>query len=586
MKTKKISRCVAGLTICISIASCGGGGSSSSASTIPPNQAPPPSTSTPSGPTVESVTPSLVANQLAIGGCEQGNAVTMAFNDVSESAGLCYSVKNSDTDGIASRVGAGIAVNDIDQNGTLEVYVSHGRDSKGKLMSLDTNYTFADITPQSGIALSGNDHAANFIDLDADGDQDFISIQQNPPYIQFFANQGAGKFNNISHLVDITFSKVAYSMAAGDMDLDGDLDLFFSHWHPENKQHRNEYLWENLLPGSYKDISDMIELEPFGTDPDAEDAKEYSFTPTFADINDDHYPDIMLAADWSTSQSLINNAGTGFIDATHIAVIKDRAGMGTSVADYDNDGDLDWFVTSIGDTREEFLRIGLFDGNRLYRNEGGGDFLNMTDYAGVRQGYWAWGSCFADINNDGYEDLFIVNGYNGWTEDQYQSGHFTRFVGTRALMYINQKDGTFLEQSAELGIEHTGMGRGLACYDYDRDGDIDLLIANNGASPTLYRNDSDAQSKHFINIRLKGLRENPQAVGARIYLKTSGTNQMRELQLGNHFVSQNPVEAHFGLDGSETIEEVRIQWPGTSTDDSVITNLEVDRFVVVHHPDL
>lgn len=586
VKASRFFQRLAGFSVCVIISSCGGSGSSSAPSSESPSLSPPP-VATPSGPTVNMSPPRQLTNQLAIGGCQQGNASSnMPFNDVSQSAGLCYSVKINELDSIAARVGGGIAVNDIDQDGMLDVYVSHGRDSKGRLMRLNTDYSFEDVTPQSGIVLSNTDHAANFIDLDADGDQDFISIQEDAPYIEFFANQGQSKFNNITHLVDINFSKVAFSMAAGDVDLDGDLDLFFSHWDPANRQHSREFLWQQLGPGIYQDISDTVELEPFNRARAAEEESEYSFTPIFADTNDDHFPDLLLAADFGSSQFLENNAGTGFVDKTLIPVVTDRAGMGSAVADYDNDGDLDWFVSAIGDPREEFLTVGLFNGNRLYQNDGDGNFLNLTDYANVRQGFWAWGSCFADINNDGFEDLFVVNGYNGWTEEQAQSGNFERFKETSALLYINQQDGTFVEQASELGVEHTGMGRGLACYDYDRDGDVDLLIANNGASPTLYRNDSDATSKHFVNIRLKGLRDNPQAVGARIYLKTSDTSQMRELQLGNHYVSQNPVEAHFGLAGNANIEEVRIRWPGTGTDDSILTDIPVDHFIVVDHPEL
>ncbi len=589
LNANKFPRALLGLSICLLLVSCGGsGGSSQTTTSSPPaNLSPPPPEAAPQGPIVEMASSPASSSQLAAGGCQQSNSDTgKAFIDVSLAAGFCYAVAKSPEDSIPARVGGGVAVADFDQDGMLDVYVSHGRDSKGKLLRLNSDFSFEDVTQDSGIVLNSTDHAANFIDLDEDGDQDFISIQEDAPYIEFFANQGESKFTNITHLVDIEFSKIAHSMAAGDIDLDGDLDLFFSHWHPDNKQTAKEFLWQNLGQGAYQDITDTVDLEPFNRANAAEEDEEYSFTPIFADTNDDSYPDLLLAADWSTSQFLTNNAGAGFVDQTLTAVVTDRAGMGAAVADYDNDGDLDWFVSAIGDTREEFLTIGLFNGNRLYQNDGQGNFLNMTDFADVRQGYWAWGSCFADVNNDGYEDLFVVNGYNGWTEEQAQSGSFDRFETTPALMYINQQDGTFVEQAAELGIEHTGMGRGLACYDYDRDGDVDLLIANNGASPTLYRNDSDATTKHFINVRLKGLKENPQAVGARIYVKTSNTNQMRELQLGNHYVSQNPVEAHFGLAGSVTIEEIRIKWPGTTAEDSVLTDIPVDNFILVHHPDL
>jgi hypothetical protein len=570
------------ITAFLILSGCGGG---SSQNTSPSTAANSP-TPLVSQPTVDIFPAQTNNTPLAAGGCGINQTSNNGqFTDVTAAAGLCYTVNSSASDSTASRVGGGIAVNDINADNNLDIYVTHGRDSTGKLFQLNNQFVFEDITATSGLNVTSTNYAASFIDLDADGDQDLISIQDENPFIQFFANQGQNQYTDISHLIDITFSKVAYSMAAGDVDLDGDLDLFFAHWDPDNKQNRWEYLWQQDGPGVYQDISQNLELEAFDAGIEAADDDEYSFTPIFADINNDRFPDLLVAADWGTSQYLVNNAGSNFVDDTIPAVISDRAGMGAAVADYDNDGDLDWFVSAIGDVREEFLKIGLLNGNRLYRNDGQGNFLNMTDYAQVRQGYWAWGSCFADINNDGYEDLFIVNGYNGWNEEQQQSGNFEKYSATRALLYVNQQDGRFKEQSTDLGVEHTGMGRGLVCYDYDRDGDIDLLIANNGASPTLLRNDSETSTQHFLNVRLKGLIDNPQAVGARIYLNTVNTNQMRELQLGSHFVSQNPVEAHFGMTADDTIEELRIKWPGTNTEDTVLNNVTLDRFMVIHHPD-
>jgi hypothetical protein len=129
------------------------------------------------------------------------------------------------------------------------------------------------------------------------------------------------------------------------------------------------------------------------------------------------------------------------------------------------------------------------------------------------------------------------------------------------------------------------MGRGLACYDYDRDGDLDMLIANSGEAPSLYRNNSFADGNNFLNIRLRGTRDNPHAVGARILVSADGREQMRELQLGNNYISQNPVEAHFGLGDSEFVDTVRIVWPGLEGSVSEIRNVQPNQFLVVHQPD-
>lgn len=573
------------------LAACGGGGGGSTTAPV----APAPTTPAPTTPTTPDPAPQpytvmpmrAEANTLSVGGCDDSASDTgLAFSNVSMAAGLCYEVATSPEDGIPARVAGGIAVHDINADGMLDVYVTHGRNTNGKMFTLGTGDNFSDVTESAGIAISATDHSAAFIDVDRDGLSDLLSLQEAEPWIQVYKNNGDGQFSEISEDVDLSLSKAAYSVAAGDIDGDADLDIFFAHWDPENEQSRWEFLFQNTGANSFSDISDMVELEDFdAADPEAL-ADQFSFTPIFADINQDQLPDLLLAADWSTSQVLMNNGDSNFVDQTLPVVINDRAGMGATVADYDNDGDLDWFVSAIGDTREEFLTIGLFDGNRLYQNDGDGNFLNMTDYADVRQGYWAWGTCFADVNNDGYDDLLVVNGYNGWTEEQAQSGNFTQFISTPARLYINQKDGTFSEESEAMGIDHTYMGRGLACYDYDRDGDIDFLIANSGESPTLYRNDSAAAGKGFINIKLNGLPLNPSAVGAKIYVTAGELSMFKELQLGNHYVSQNPIEAHFGLDSASEIDEIRIVWPGLAAQETVITGVEANQFIQIDHPDL
>ncbi|MDH3512449.1 MAG: CRTAC1 family protein, partial [Gammaproteobacteria bacterium] len=490
-------------------------------------------------------------------------------------------------DSTSSRVSGGVAVSDYNADGRLDIYVTQGRNSPGRLFNLQADRSFADVTEQAGVNTESVGNGGVFFDVDLDGLPDLISVQDGPTYLQIFGNDGDGTFSDITDSTGILLTKPSFSIAAGDYDLDGDLDLFFAHWAPYTKQDRWEFFWQNQGDGTFTDVSNIADIGRFPADDsglDLPEDMEFSFTPIFADFNQDRYPDILLASDFSSSQVLVNNSGAGLVDTTPL-LVDDRAGMGAAVADYDNDGDLDWFVSAIGDTREEFLVIGLFNGNRLYQNVGAGNFANVTDFAGVRQGYWAWGSCFADFNNDGYQDLFIVNGFDGMTEEQSVSRNYENFNEDPALLYINNGDGTFTDRATELGVSHTAMGRGLVCYDYDRDGDLDMLIANSGEAPSLYRNNSFAGSNNFLNIRLHGRPDNPHAVGAQIYVSTNGQEQMRELQLGNNYISQNPVEAHFGLGTSQMVDKVRIVWPGLEASVSELTNVEANRFLVVHQPE-
>jgi hypothetical protein len=575
------------LIAAMALSACGGGSSSS----------PEPAPSTPVLPPAVEEKTLLVDTFLADTSMQISAAVTFdcdnvetdssaAFNDVSQSVGLCYPGSTSPEDSTTSRVSGGIAVTDYNNDGRLDVYVTHGRNTLGKLFSLQSDGRFLDTTQQAGITTKSAGHGGAFFDINQDGQVDLLSIQEEPTVLQVFANNGNGTFTDITETTGLNLTKSTLSVAAGDHDLDGDLDLFFSHWIPFGKQSRWEFLYQNQGNATFNDISDIVDISSFtpvvaGEEPQL--GREYSFTPIFADINDDRFPDILLSSDYSTSQVLVNSGGTAYIDTTPNTV-NDNSGMGGAVGDYDNDGDLDWFVSAIGEIREG-LSSSPYSGSRLYQNDGLGNVTNVTDTAGVEQSYWGWGSCFADFNNDGHLDLFTVNGFDGMTEEQAVNRAYENYNNDRAVLYINNGDGTFTERGVELGITHTAMARGLACYDYDRDGDLDMLISNSGEAPSLFRNNNFSAGNNFLNIRLKGHSSNPQAVGARIYISLKGQEQMRELQLGNNYVSQDAVEAHFGLGENEIVDQVRIVWPGLEGEVSELNNVDANRFLLIHQPD-
>ena len=226
--------------------------------------------------------------------------------------------------------------------------------------------------------------------------------------------------------------------------------------------------------------------------------------------------------------------------------------MGAAVGDFDNDMDLDWFVSSIWAAAETtaFQRVGI-TGNRLYRNDGGGNFDDATEQSGVRNGSWGWGACFMDFNNDGYLDIFHVNGFG------LEPFEAPEFFNDRSRLFVSNGDGTFSEVAIELELIDTGEGRGIVCFDYDKDGDIDIFIANNGQSPSLFRNDG-GNNNNFINIKLGGISPNTEGIGARVYIEVKGGKQMREIQAGSNFVSQNPAVAHFGISDAEIIDNIQV----------------------------
>ncbi len=245
------------------------------------------------------------------------------------------------------------------------------------------------------------------------------------------------------------------------------------------------------------------------------------------------------------------------MDITNPAVITDENGMGAALADYDEDGDIDFFVTSIWDPDGVPNGNWGTTGNRLYRNRGDGTFEDATDAAGVRQGYWGWGACFADFDNDGDLDLFHTNGF--------PANAATEFHLDPARLFLSRGDGTFAESSATYGPLQPGQGRGVICFDADRDGDLDLLVPQNSDRHLFFRNEgppNDAASgRAWLDVRLQQEGANTQGVGALVSLWAAGRKQTRLILPGSNFLSQNPAEAHFGLGNAGQVDRVEVRWP-------------------------
>jgi enediyne biosynthesis protein E4 len=546
------------LVLLLGIASCGGGGGGS-ALELPPRPTPDANSDNSSNniPVVEPLAHCEVSSE--------DNGEGGFFRNVTTELGLCYDATVADSDPTeAEKTGGGLGLGDIDNDGHPELYVAHGRDTQGKLFSFDGE-RFVE-REETGIELRSMDLAGYFIDIDIDGFKDFISVQYEG--VQVLINDGTGHFVEWTGVTRIDHRSATWSMAAADYDLDGDVDLFFSHWGTGRIDGETEYLWNNDGTGIYTDVSPQVPIKT--TEGLGNLVSEHSFTPTFADFNSDGYPDLLIAGDWLASQVLRNDGGDNFLDLTTM-VISDENGMGSAVADYDRDGDLDWFVSSIwapGAPSND-------SGNRLYRNmDGQGTFEDVTDEAGVREGDWGWGSCFADFDNDGHVDLFHTNGYQ---EPR------PRFHDDPSRLFMSNGDGTFTERAAELGITHTAQGRGIICTDYNHDGKVDIFIANSGTSPTVFMNDH-SNDNHYIAIDLVGIGANPEAIGARVSVTTASGRQIDEVRLGTAYLSQAPATLHFGLGEDDFISAIDVTWPGPGTPTSRIEMIDVDQRITLTHP--
>lgn len=430
---------------------------------------------------------------------------------------------------------------------------------------------------------------ALFVDVNGDGWLDIFSGSVLVGQPQIYLNSGYGKFAPQRFVGGFDEFSSTLSASFGDIDGDGDLDAFLSHWSQE-KNFQN-HLWKNDGYGRFYPFDRQAGIFYAYRD------RDFTFTPNFVDIDDDGREDLLVAGDFGESKVFRNVDGYALENVTDPFVITDQNGMGAAIGDYDNDGDLDWFVTSIwvDPDREVKLTHGWgTSGNRLYQNQGDGRFVDVTDAAGVREGYWGWGACMADFDNDGHLDIFHTNGYSyTGNEDKrvlgryFTEGFFDEFEQDPSRLFMSDGKGEFKESSRAMGIDHTGHGRGITCFDYDRDGDMDILIANYVGAPTLYRNNSVERGSqhHYLTVKLVGKGGNSEGIGAKVYVTTGGRTQMRQMRFSNNFNSQNPVEVHFGLAQAATIDELKIVWPGHERE-TVLQNVAVDQYLVVRHPDL
>lgn len=508
------------------------------------------------------------------------------FTEVSAAAGLDYQHGFDNQVGEPLLVSGGVAAGDFDGDGWTDLYVVRG-DVGPNLLFRNVGATspgslaFDEVGEAAGIAIGGNGDGygcgPTFADLDGDGRLDLVLGGvggATPP--RLFRNLGPQSPGGLPRFEDITEPSGVFSLldtmsaAFGDYDLDGDLDLFLSHWSlGGGNPILGPHLWRNDGTGSFGpvDFAAGIASVYQGID--------WSFTPTFTDVDNDGLPDLLVAGDFGTSQ-VFRNLGDGTFAVLTGPVISDENGMGSAVGDIDNDGDLDWFVSSIWDPDGMANGNWGITGNRLYRNTGDWEsegtlgFEDATDEAGVRYGYWGWGSCLADLDNDGDLDLFHTNGFPEFPADE--------FFEDPTRLFINDGTGSFSEQSADLGIDDIGQGRGVVCFDADNDGDIDLFVANNSGPPRLYRNDG-GNDNSFLQIQLRGDGLNTEAVGARIEVTTGGVTQMREVRAGSNYVSQNPTRAHFGLGTAELVDSVRIRWP--DGEETTLFNVAANQLLIV-----
>ena len=501
------------------------------------------------------------------------------FTDVTSAAGISHTQWLDDDPSVffgePGHMSGGAAAGDFDGDGWVDLFFTR-LDGADLLYRNRGDGTFEDVSAQAGFTSVLATNGAVWADLDNDGDQDLyvtaLSSQRNYLYI----NDGAGGFTEQavarSAEAPTGTDSSRLSPAAGDYDRDGYLDLFTSQWGPSSTDpgplppHASRLL-RNVgaaAPATFTDTTVAAGVDMAGTGPF--ERVTWGFAPRFTDLDNDGVTDLIVASDFGTSRLFWGDGDGTFTDGTATSGVgTDENGMGSTVGDYNGDGLLDWFVTSIFDAENTCATEGCnwgVTGNRLYENQGGRTFADATDAAGVRDGGWGWGTSFLDYDNDGDLDLAMTNGvrFPFVTADEQYENDLIRFW---------RNDGgaspTYTEVAAIEGVDDDGSGKGLLTLDYDRDGDLDFVVVNNSASPILYRNDS-ANSNAWLQIRTEGVDSNRDGIGARVTvvpdLSSPDEFQVREIDGGSNFLGQNERIAHFGFgDGLTSVDKVSILWP-------------------------
>ncbi|NLH72572.1 MAG: CRTAC1 family protein [Verrucomicrobia bacterium] len=518
------------------------------------------------------------------------------LRDITRETGITF----VHTDGSSGRhyivetVCCGLATFDYDGDGDIDIYFLNGAPLPGARMSPapknalyrnDGNWKFTDVTDQAGVGDTGYALGVCVGDYDNDGDQDIYLNNFGPNVL--YRNNGDGTFTDVTQAAGVANGdQVGAGACFLDMDNDGDLDLYVGNYVAFTfAKHQTRFvsghpayvgpmaygpvpdtLYRNNGDGTFTDVSRESGVAAHaGT----------AMGMICADYDGDGDTDIIVGND-AMANFVWQNDGTGrFVEVgmlTGLAYDANGIGMGTmgvECGDFDNDGRLDFYMTSY----QKQWAI-------LYRNLGRGLFEDATHVTGAGAGTYnhvTWGAALVDFDQDGDRDLFIACGHLQDTVDLWDD---TTSYEASDLLLENTGNGKFQDISALAGdgLALKRSSRGAAFDDLDNDGDIDVVILNSRRGPTVLRNDSPP-GNHWLKVRLRGTRSNRDGVGARITVIAGDLTLVDEVHSGRGYQSHYGMVPHFGLGHRTRVDLVEVRWPGGRND--VLRNIMPDRLLEV-----
>jgi len=527
------------------------------------------------------------------------------FTDVTASSGISFHHTNGDA--IQKRYifeakGGGVGAFDFDNDGWMDILLVQGstlerlrqRKDPGPVLYRNRgDGTFEDVTTKSGLKPEqpGWGMGVTFADYDNDGFVDIYLTCFGPNLL--YHNNGDGTFSDVTERAGVGDRRWSTSAAFGDYDQDGLLDLYVCNYLEMDLGHLPEpgsgqfcsylgmpvfcgprgipgaadVLYHNNGDGTFGDVSektgvlDRKHLPGLGV--------------VWADMDNDGDLDLYVANDAEPNYLFLNRGNGTFEEkglTTGLALsgdAREQASMGVDAADYDNDSRVDVFATHFAS-----------DYCTLYHNEGNLVWEDATLKSGLRPSYGllvGWGTRFADFNNDGWKDIYHSNGH---VYPALEDSHFEERYKQPGTLFLNQKNGTFLDVSSKAGtgIQTRKSGRGVAFADFDNDGDIDLIVANMNDTPLLLRNDR-SDSNHWVTLKTVGRKSNRDGIGTRITAVTGNLQQVWEIKRTVGIYSASDPRAHFGLGPHDKVDLLRVQWPSGSVQE--FRNVASDAHYVV-----
>jgi len=526
------------------------------------------------------------------------SAEGIKFREVSKSWGIDFRHHNAATGQwlMPESVVGGVVMFDFDGDGDEDLFFVDagplpgytGEAPRSRLFRNDGNGHFTDWTEKSGIKLAFYGGGAAAADVDGDGDLDLFVTGFGG--VQLFRNNGDGTFTDVTRQSGIVAPYWSSSAAFADVDNDGDLDLLVVNYvdfsptnnpvcgdpkrklraycHPDVYHGQPVQLFRNQGNGTFTDASQATGLAGIAGP---------GLAVCFGDVDNDGWQDFYVAND-NKPNFLLHNKGNGTFEDVSVlsgTAIGEpghpEAGMGVDMGDYDGDGLLDIVVTNYE-----------LETNGLYRNLGGGTFVDSRSPAGIAEPsllFLKFGVAFADFDQDGDLDLVIADGnINPNAADLLEGSTYAQ----RNQVFENLGNGKFREDKA-TGMDGVRVHRGLAVGDLDGDGDLDVALNNLNEPCEIYENISARSAGggagHWLQVDFAGSTGNRFAIGARVELETAGLKkQIRDVKAGSSYASQNALAVHFGLGKAATLDRLTVRRPGKV---QVFEGLPADRKIMI-----